>query len=43
MIELISIAALVICFLVISFVIRIYNKSPKIRKNMRGDDFNMLS
>lgn len=35
--ELIAIFALAICTIVITIVIRIYNESPKIRKNI-GDD-----
>jgi len=43
MMELIAIAALVICFAVISFVIRIYKESPKIKRNADSDKVNKLS
>ena len=36
---LVAILALVICIVVITFSIRIYKESPKIRKNI--DDFDM--
>jgi len=36
--ELIAIAALAICAIVITVVIRIYKESPTIRKNAEGDD-----
>ena len=43
MIELIAITALIICFIVISFVVRIYKQSPKIRNDVEGDEFNKVS
>jgi len=36
--ELIAIIALAVCVVVITIVIRIYKGSPKIRKNIEGDD-----
>jgi len=36
--ELIAMVALAICAIVITVVIRIYKESPRIRKNVEGDD-----
>jgi len=36
--ELIAIIALAICTVVITIVVRIYKESPKIKKNVKGDD-----
>jgi hypothetical protein len=36
--ELLAIIALAVCIVVITIVIRIYKESPKIRKNIEGDD-----
>jgi len=40
MMVLIAIAALALCFIVISFVIRIYKESPKIKKDIEGDELS---
>jgi uncharacterized protein YoxC len=38
MLALVAIAALIICFVVIFFVVRIYKESPKIKKNIEQED-----